>query len=808
MVSQVQALCRILDKKDLSLITNNNLTEDFFFNTKAEYNFIKQHYEMYKTVPDKVTFLSMFPDFTYTEVREPDNFIVEQLIQDYKTNYMAYLFNQVKKDLESGKPINAEQAIKNAAEKLSKITTGIQCTDLIKDTSRYDRYLEKSVQKNKYYISTGFPELDQKLSRTDKNNTGVNEGGIDMLEENMVIIARTGVGKCLAKGTEVLMADGTKKKVEDVQIGDKVQSYNCINTVQALHNGISNGYKIIPNKGEPFTVSANHILTLLKYNEVYDKDRRIMTTNGTYTLIDMFIEDFIKLSQHKKHYYKLFRPAIEYDTKEQSIDPYILGAWLGDGVSSQNQICSADSEILEAIKQYCLLEGFECHNMASQDKKAKDLKLYSLCGRNINGKYFKELLRENGLLNNKHIPLNYLTGDKHQRLALLAGLLDTDGCYMHYAKNNKTTSMFDFTNKNKILFDNVAQLARGLGFKVCIAKPKQVMSKVLNEMQTYYRMNISGDLHLIPTKVARKQAAETKHQNPLVTGFKVEPVDRVEYYGFMADGDHRYLLADNTLTHNTQVLLKMAAEAWLEGKRVGIYEGEMTADKVGYRIDTFISHIQNSSINRGDLFVQQRYKAYIDSLKATEHAPIKVLTPNDVPGGEVTVDTLKAFIEKENLEILFVDQYDLLEEHTYVKAEHERVGLIAKKIKQLQVEKQIPIISVCQMNRTKNEDGEQDTTQVAGSDKISRYATTIIALEQKNPDFENHTIELTLNIIKARDGGDHNKLKYTTDFNTGRFNYIPVSGDGVTSSEDQQNLADSYAPVSSGTITNPDSVFN
>ncbi len=453
MVSQVQALCRILDKKDLSLITNNNLTEEFFSETKAEYNFIKQHYEMYKTVPDKVTFLSVFPDFSYTEVREPDNFIVEQLIQDYKANYMATMWNEGKRKLESGKYTETEQLLKEGVEKLSKITTGIQCTDLIKDTSRYDRYLEKSVQKNKYYISTGFPELDQKLSRTDKNSTGVSEGGIDMLEENMVIIARTGVGK-------------------------------------------------------------------------------------------------------------------------------------------------------------------------------------------------------------------------------------------------------------------------------------------------------------------------------------------------------------------TQVLLKMAAEAWLEGKRVGIYEGEMTADKVGYRIDTFISHIQNSSINRGDLFVQQRYKAYIDSLKATEHAPIKVLTPNDVPGGEVTVDTLKAFIEKENLEILFVDQYDLLEEHAYVKAEHERVGLIAKRIKQLQVEKQIPIISVCQMNRTKNEDGEQDTTQVAGSDKISRYATTIIALEQKNPDFENHTIELTLNIIKARDGGDHNKLKYTTDFNTGRFNYIPVSGDGVTSSEDQQNLADSYAPASSGTITNPDSVFN
>jgi replicative DNA helicase len=230
----------------------------------------------------------------------------------------------------------------------------------------------------------------------------------------------------------------------------------------------------------------------------------------------------------------------------------------------------------------------------------------------------------------------------------------------------------------------------------------------------------------------------------------------------------------------------------MQGLRVGIYEGEMTPDKVGYRIDTYIGNIKNASINRGDIYIQKEYKKYIDSLASRNLGPIKVFTPTDIPNGIVTVDTLRMFVEREKIDILFVDQYDLLDDTSYYnKSEPERVGNIAKAIKKLQVEKLIPIISVSQMNRTKNEDGSQDTTQVAGSDKIGRYATIMIALEQKLIE-ETKQVQLTLNIIKARDGGDHNKLTYDVNFNTGEFNFIPSNKDGVSSDDDFEAIENSY----------------
>ena len=76
MTSQLQVLNKVLQTKDFSLIELNNLTEDFFFNYKAEFNYIKNHYEKYHSVPDKLTFISVFPEFDIIEVTEPDNYLI------------------------------------------------------------------------------------------------------------------------------------------------------------------------------------------------------------------------------------------------------------------------------------------------------------------------------------------------------------------------------------------------------------------------------------------------------------------------------------------------------------------------------------------------------------------------------------------------------------------------------------------------------------------------------------------------------------------------------------------------------------
>ena len=277
--------------------------------------------------------------------------------------------------------------------------------------------------------------------------------------------------------------------------------------------------------------------------------------------------------------------------------------------------------------------------------------------------------------------------------------------------------------------------------------------------------------------------ATNVNQYYISTGFP--EIDK--YIGGIDCKNENMVIAGRTGQGKTFIMLKMAVAALTQGKNVGIFEGEMTEDKVGYRIDTLLGHIQNSAINRGNLYVQQQYKNYISSLALGNYGSLKVLTPNNA-GGRVTVDTLQAFIEKEKLDILFVDQYSLLEDTSYAKASFERVGNIAKSIKQLQVKYQIPIIAVSQMNRTKNEDGSQDTTQIGLSDMIPQYATTLIMLDRDKDDRS----KLTLNIVKARDGGDGNKLDYVVDWDYGTFRYIPNEDDMVSTAEDLEELENRY----------------
>jgi hypothetical protein len=149
---------------------------------------------------------------------------------------------------------------------------------------------------------------------------------------------------------------------------------------------------------------------------------------------------------------------------------------------------------------------------------------------------------------------------------------------------------------------------------------------------------------------------------------------------------------------------------------------------------------------------------------------LKVLTPNMI-NGPADVNALRLFIEKENLDILFVDQLSLLEDHRNGKTPVEKAANISKDLKNLQVLKRVPIISVSQQNRTKNEGGAIDTTQIAQSDRIGQDSTCIIFLE-KDEDI------IKLNLVKSRDSANGKVLSYLVDFNKGDFTFIPEEVEG------------------------------
>ena len=219
------------------------------------------------------------------------------------------------------------------------------------------------------------------------------------------------------------------------------------------------------------------------------------------------------------------------------------------------------------------------------------------------------------------------------------------------------------------------------------------------------------------------------------------------------------------------MLLKVAIAAAEQGLTVGLYSGEMTDLKVGYRIDTLISHISNRSIIHGNGDIQNDYKRYIDSIASNIPGTIKILTPklnNNKPAG---VNDLRAFIENDKLDMLCIDQHSLLEDDNKAKNPVEKAANISRDLKNLQVTTKIPIIAVSQQNRSSTENGIS-TEHIAQTDRISQDSTIVIFFEQEDG-------ILTMSLVKSRDSERGKKLKYAADFDKGIFSYIPVETDGL-----------------------------
>lgn len=224
------------------------------------------------------------------------------------------------------------------------------------------------------------------------------------------------------------------------------------------------------------------------------------------------------------------------------------------------------------------------------------------------------------------------------------------------------------------------------------------------------------------------------------------------------------------------IAIKMATSAAMQGLNVGFYSGEMGVNKVGYRVDTLMGKFSNGAIIHGNASISSQYKKYLDELPSKCPGSLKVLTPNMI-NGSAGVNALRMFIEKERLDILFIDQLSLLEDDRKARVPYEKAANISKDLKNLQVLKRIPIISVSQQNRTKNDDlgGDSiDTTQIAMSDRIAQDATFILGITRDKKD---NSI-MSIHVVKSRDSANGQKLTYVVDLNRGQWTFVPESDEG------------------------------
>lgn len=287
----------------------------------------------------------------------------------------------------------------------------------------------------------------------------------------------------------------------------------------------------------------------LKVIEAYKKLEDFLSTVDDSKTIDICIKDYLDIPNSLKRKLRGIRgECVNWEEKKVSLDPYVLGLWLGDGAQTgYSYACDGgnDYQIMDYLHEWgrkndsnLKISGKSkyCYNFSSIDNF-----------RNPGYSPLKKVLSLYNLVNNKHIPKEYLINSKEIRLRLLAGIIDSDG---HVNCDGSVEISQSFVHKQ--LADDIIYLSRSLGFYTSV-REKTTNYKYVStgEYAKAYIIKISGDIINIPTLLPRKKTKSTLYNNRNSTGtIKINPIDDCNYVGIGIDGNNRFLINDFTVTHN------------------------------------------------------------------------------------------------------------------------------------------------------------------------------------------------------------------------------------------------------------------
>jgi len=179
-------LCKVLEATDLEILHSNGLTEEMFLTCKDEVQFISTHYNTYKQIPDKLTFLGKFKDFQMLEVSESTDYLVYKLKEAFTYTKLAPIIQNTA-DLVREDSIQAIAHLRAELDKLEKtvpVSRNKDGYDIISNAKdRLTEYKKRCEVKGLIGIPTGIPKLDE-----------ITNGWL-WGEDLIVLTGRTNVGK-------------------------------------------------------------------------------------------------------------------------------------------------------------------------------------------------------------------------------------------------------------------------------------------------------------------------------------------------------------------------------------------------------------------------------------------------------------------------------------------------------------------------------------------------------------------------------------------------------------------------------------
>lgn len=682
------------DKTAFKQIVSDELSEE----ERAYYNFINNHLARYDVLPDSEVIIT---DTNYNfsrDVIQPPNYYLDRISERFKTNEGLSLVDDYSQLVVAGDLQGATELLR--ARSSAIINSGgtndiVDIETLARQTLQKQR--DKQLGRCESGLLTGYAGLDADLM-------GLSMG--DML----IICGRIKMGKASCVDAPILMRNGSWKRMGDIHVGDSLASIDGEESiVQAVYpQGECDLYEVNFSDGRSTKVTLDH---LWEIDSHHFKEPKVVST-----------KELIEYMGKRRYQKNLYVDTVSGDfgsDDQLPIDPWLLGFLLGDGCFRGNQIAFSNSEP-DNIQKVVHISGCGISYDSGCDyrlTKSADL-LQSLKDLGLWGTYST----------NKFIPDCYMKSNRKNRLALMQGLLDSDGCV-------EQSACVTIQLTNEKLMSQFQQLIWSMGGvskmqNRVTASGKVAYRTVVRHSNT--RQFVSSDKHL------------ARYESNSKGRFKI-PRNRVESVNIVGRGDAQcisvshprqlYITDDYIVTHNTYIALNMALNAWRNGAKLLVVTMEMSPIQLADRIQSMIAGFNPRAL-RSEMISSHLYRRMEDQIRGFDDMP-----PMNFLAGNFrkTPSDIARAAARYQPDLILIDGAYLVSpnDRNTRTAKHEVLGEVIGDIKSLSEDNGCVTLPTVQLNRNaagsakgkKAMDGDALSVEnVAGTDSYSATTTTMVAV--------------------------------------------------------------------------------
>ena len=549
-------------------------------------------------------------------------------------------------------------------------------------------------------VPTGFTDLDQLTN-------GLHPG------QMIVMAARPAMGKALALDTPLVTPTGWTTMGE-VQVGDLLVAPDGTATrVVAATEVLQDRpcYEVVLDDGTVIVADAWH-----EWLTDDRRSRRGARDGGPQLRTTEQIAATLRCDTadgRLNHSVRNAR-ALQLPEADLPVDPYVLGAWLGDGATDAPRITTADDEVvmrLEGLGLRLLPAGPMGWTMQADHGS------------------MTALLRKAGVLGDKHIPQVYLRASEAQRRALLAGLLDTDGTV------NRTGSV-RFAVTSERLVDGFCELLSSLGYRYG-RWAKRVPGRT-EASSTCWTITFTTTDEVFA--LTRKQLVHKERQRtPKRTGHRfvvdVRPIPSVPVRCVTIDHPTHLYLAGRTMvpTHNSTAALDIARSCSIKhGRASVIFSLEMSRTEITMRLLSAEASVNLQHMRKGTMR-EEDWTKLARTMGRVSEAPLFI---DDSPNMSLMEIRAKCrrLKQRHDLKLVIIDYLQLMTSGKRVESRQQEVSEFSRALKLLAKEIEVPVIAVSQLNRgpEARTDKKPAMSDLRESGSIEQDADMVILLHRED----------------------------------------------------------------------------